>query len=96
MPASLITGMNTGVRISTIGIRSMVVPISRTISMITTSSSCGRSVSGSSRSLTIIGSSAMVISQEDTSAAATRNITIELVLPASRNTLNSSRGFSSR
>ncbi|MCY1550808.1 hypothetical protein D9M68_870870 [compost metagenome] len=88
--------MNTGVRISTMGIRSMHMPTSRTISMITTSSSCGRSTRGASRSLTSSGSSAMVISQDDTSAAATRNITTELVLPASRNTLNRSRGFSSR
>ncbi|MNE89083.1 hypothetical protein D3C80_1864640 [compost metagenome] len=78
------------------GIRSMAVPTASTTSMMVSSRSWGCSTSGSSRSLTIIGSSAMVISQDDTRAAATKNMITALVLPASRNTLNKSLGFNSR
>src|SRR5690606_41874708 len=52
------------------------------LSMITSMSSTGRSIRGSSRPLTVMGMLAAAINHADTCAAATRNMTMAEVLPA--------------
>ncbi|MOA68254.1 hypothetical protein D3C78_1957860 [compost metagenome] len=66
------------------------------ISMITSISSVGSSISGDSSSISCDGRSAMVIIHADTSEAATRNITMPVVWADTVKTWNSCDGFSSR
>ena len=69
-----------------VGVMSMAVPTTTTSTMIAISSRVWLSISGSSSSVTWPGRSAMVISQAETSEAATRNITTAVTLAAVRNT----------
>ena len=47
MPACLMMGIRTGVRIRMVGVRSSAVPTTKTSTMMTAISSIGRSISGS-------------------------------------------------
>ncbi|MNY60072.1 hypothetical protein D3C86_1965810 [compost metagenome] len=67
-----------------VGAMSITVPTSTISSMITSSSRVGLSMNGSSSSLSWPGRSAMLTSQAETMAAATRNITTDVVLAAPR------------
>ncbi len=82
MPALSTTGISTGVRISTVGVKSSAVPTITTMTIITAISRILLSMKGLSMFATSVGMLATVISQALTIAAATRNITIEVVLPA--------------
>ena len=69
-----------------VGVMSIAVPTTITSSMIITISSMGLPIKGSSSVTTLPGRSATVMSQADTSAAATRNITTPVVRAAETNT----------
>jgi hypothetical protein len=82
MPAALTTGISTGVRIRMVGVMSMAVPTMTTSSMIMSIISIWLSMKGLSSLMTSPGMSAMAMSQAETSAAATRNMTTAVVCPA--------------
>ena len=63
-----------------VGVMSMAVPTTITSTMIATSSRVGWAISGSSMATTLAGMSATVMSQAETMAAATRNITTAVIL----------------
>src|SRR5262252_6992477 len=82
MPAATTTGINTGVRISTVGTKSSAVPTTSTSAMIASISSVLSAMNGCTSLITSPGKSATVISQEATMEAATRNITTLVVFAA--------------
>ena len=86
MPAALTIGISTGVRIRIVGVMSSAVPTITTRTCMAIMSSIGLSMNGFSSAVTCPGSSAIVMSQADTSAAATRNMTIAVVSAAVTNT----------
>ncbi len=96
MPACLTMGMSTGVRMSTVGIRSSAVPTTTTRAIMASSSRVLCSIRGRSNSVTSPGMLAIVISQADTKAVATRNITTLEVLAAASIREGSSGSLSSR
>src|SRR5947207_15270724 len=82
MPAASTTGISTGVRIRIVGVMSIAVPTIITSTMIITISMMGLPRNGSSMPTTLPGRSATVMSHAETMAAATRNITIAVVVAA--------------
>ena len=82
MPALSTSGINTGVRISTVGVKSSAVPTTITSAIMMTISSILLPMKGSIILATSVGMLATVISQALTMAAATRNMTTAVVLPA--------------
>ncbi len=77
MPAVLIAGKRTGVRIIMVGVTSMEVPTSSTSRQMTSISSVGLERNGESSVVTVAGIFATVIIHEDTIAAAARNIIMD-------------------
>ena len=96
MPAVLMIGIRIGVRIRIVGVMSSAVPTITTMNMIANISSVWLPMKGFRRSTIWVEISDTVISQDDTSAAATRNITMLVVSAAETNTPYSSDHFSSR
>src|SRR5207245_11303812 len=96
MPAALTTGISTGVRIRMVGVMSIAVPTAITSTMIAIISSIGLPMKGWSSAIISCGICATVMSQDETSAAATRNMMIEVILAALTNTPKICEGFSSR
>ena len=86
MPAFLMIGIRIGVRIRIVGVMSSAVPTITTRTMIANISSVLLPMKGFSRSTTWLAISDTVISQDDTSAAATRNITTLVVSAAETKT----------
>jgi len=79
-----------------VGVKSSAVPITTTSTIMMNMSSVLLSRNGSSSLTTSPGMLATVISHALTMAAATRNITTAVVLPAARMSPYNSRSFSSR
>ncbi|MNI60443.1 hypothetical protein D3C73_1156590 [compost metagenome] len=94
--AARTTGISTGVRIKMVGVMSMAVPTTMTSTMMAAISRILLSMNGCSISTMLAGSSATVISQALTMAAAIRNMTIALVFAAPTNTAYNWLSFSSR
>ncbi|MCY1559318.1 hypothetical protein D9M68_963420 [compost metagenome] len=82
MPACMTTGISTGVRIISVGAKSSAVPTITTMTMITNISRILLPMKGSSMAATWLGTSEVVISQAETSAAAIRNTTTAVLLAA--------------
>src|SRR3954467_4246328 len=96
MPAVLMIGIRIGVRMRMVGVISSAVPTITTTIMIANIRSVLLPMKGFSKSTTWVEISDTVISQDDTSAAATRNITMLVVSAAETNTSYSCENFSSR
>src|ERR1700710_1697039 len=96
IPAVLMIGIRIGVRIRIVGVMSSAVPTMTTMIMIANIKSVLLPMKGFSRSTIWAEISDTVISQDDTSAAATRNITMLVVSAAETNTSYSCENFSSR
>ena len=77
IPAAFTAGSNTGVRIIIVGVTSMDVPTRSTIRQIININAVGCSINGARIPVTIDGTFATVIIQEDTIAAAARNMITE-------------------
>ena len=73
IPASSINGINTGVKIKTVGVKSITIPITNTANITTSNKTVGLPSKGSSNSVNMAGNSATVINQPVTLAAATKN-----------------------
>src|SRR3990167_566057 len=86
MPAASATGSITGTRIRMIGDISIAMPTAMMMATISSISRRGLSISGSSRPMISAGRSATVITQAATSAEATRNITMLVVVTADDST----------
>ena len=82
MPALSTTGISTGVRINTVGVKSSAVPTTTISAIMMNISSILLPIKGASMPATSVGMFATVISQALTMAAATRNITTAVVFPA--------------
>ena len=95
MPAALTAGSRTGVNIIIVGVTSIDVPTSRTIPAITNIRRVGWAINGARIPVTIDGIFPTVISQEDTMAAAARNIITEEDLAADTKQSISMDNFSS-
>ena len=95
MPAAFTTGISTGVSSKMVGVMSSAVPTTIVNSMIASINNLGLSNKGCSNSTTCAGKLATVISQADTMAAATRNITTAQVMDADTNSGTSFLKFSS-
>src|SRR3954453_7415427 len=95
MPATLMIGIRIGVRIRIVGVMSSAVPTMTTMTMIANISSVWLPMNGLSRSTIWVEISDTVISQDDTSAAATRNMTMLVVNAAETNTSYNCENFSS-
>ena len=74
IPAAFTAGSNTGVRIIMVGVTSMEVPTKSTIRQIININAVGCSINGARIPVTIDGTFATVIIQDDTMAAAARNM----------------------
>ena len=74
IPAAFTAGSNTGVRIIMVGVTSMEVPTRSTIRQIISINATGCSINGAKIPVTMDGTFATVIIQEDTIAAAARNM----------------------
>src|SRR3954468_20830381 len=96
IPAVLTIGIRIGVRMRIVGVMSSAVPTMTTTIMITNINNVLLPMNGFSRSTTWVEISDTVISQDDTSAAATRNITMLVVSAAETNTSHNCENFSSR
>ena len=77
IPAAVTAGNKTGVRIIMVGVTSMDVPTRRTITQMISINKIGCAINGARIPVTIDGIFATVISQEETIAAAARNIMTE-------------------
>src|SRR5436305_13990052 len=86
MPAVLMIGIRIGVRMRIVGVMSSAVPTITTTTMMANINSVLLPMNGLSRSTTWVEISETVISQDDTSAAATRNMTMLVVTAAEANT----------
>src|SRR5436305_12973401 len=95
MPAVLMIGIRIGVRMSIVGVMSSAVPTMTTTTMIANISSVLLPMKGFRRSTTWVEISDTVISQDDTSAAATTNMTMLVVTAEETNTANNCKTFSS-
>ena len=91
MPASLTSGISTGVRISTVGARSSGIATANTSSISTAISSSLLCMNGCIIAVTWPGISAMVMSQATTIDAATISMIAEQVLAAVSRMLGRSR-----
>src|SRR3954462_101746 len=96
MPAVLMIGIRIGVRIRIVGVMSSAVPTMTTMIMIANINSVLLPMKGFNRSTICAEISDTVISHDDTSAAATRNITMLVVSAAETKTSYSCENFSSR
>src|SRR5258708_36600837 len=96
MPAVLMIGIRIGVRIRIVGVMSSAVPTMTTMIMIANINRVLLPMKGCSRATICVEISETVISQDDTSAAATRNITMLVVSAAETKTSYSWESFSSR
>src|SRR3954471_9779 len=96
MRAVLMIGIRIGVRIRMVGVMSSAVPTITTTTMIANISSVLLPMKGCSRLTICADISETVISQDDTSAAATRNITMLVVTAAETKMSYSCENFSSR
>src|SRR5205085_9386839 len=86
IPAVLMIGIRIGVRIRIVGVISSAVPTITTTTMIANINSVLLPMKGLSKSTTCAEISETVISQDDTNAAATRNMTMLVVTAAETNT----------
>ena len=82
MPACLSTGINTGVMISTVGVKSSAVPTISTMIISAKVSSILLPISGCTRSASCCGMFAVVISHAETPAADTKNMMTAVVSAA--------------
>src|SRR5882724_3088701 len=96
MPAVLMMGIRIGVRMRIVGVISSAVPTITTTTMIANIRTVLLPMKGFSRSTTWFEISDTVISQDDTSAAATRNITMLVVTAAETKTSYNCENSSSR
>ena len=96
MPACLMAGNSTGVRIMMVGVTSMEVPTSSTSRQMTSIRTVGCAMKGVRMLVTMAGMLATVMTQEDTMAAAARNMMTEEDFAAEIRQSSTSRGFSSR
>ena len=96
MPALSTTGMRTGVRIKTVGVKSSAVPTITIRTIMTNINRILLSMKGDNILATSVGILATVINQALTMAAATRNITTAVVLPADKIKLYKALNLSSR
>src|SRR5436305_9048659 len=96
MPAVLTIGIRIGVRMRIVGVMSSAVPTMTTMTMIANIRRVLLPMKGLSRSTIWAEISDTVISQDDTSAAATRNITMLVVSAAETKTSYNCENFSSR
>src|SRR3954452_15144921 len=86
MPAVLMIGIRIGARMRIVGVMSSAVPTITTTPMMANINSVLLPMKGFSRSTTWVAISETVINQDDTSAAATRNITMLVVSAADTKT----------
>src|SRR4051794_18331973 len=86
MPAVLMIGIRMGVRIRIVGVMSSAVPTITTTTMMANINNVLLPMKGFSKSTTWAEISDTVISQDDTRAAATRNMTMLVVNAAETNT----------
>src|SRR5437879_11212295 len=96
MPAALTTGISTGVRIRMVGVMSIAVPTAITSTMIAIISSIWLPTKGPSSAIICQGIWATVTSQDETNAAATRNMMMDVILAEITNTTKPCEDFSSR
>ena len=96
MPACLTMGISTGVRIISVGAKSSAVPTTTTSAMITNISSVLLPMKGVSIAATWLGTSDVVISQPETSAAAMRKTTTAVLFAADTSSPYIARSGSSR
>src|SRR5712691_11646500 len=96
MPAALTTGISTGVRMRIVGVMSIAVPTAITSTMIAIISSVWLPMKGWSSAIICWGIWATVMSQDETSAAATRNMMTAVIFAALTNTLKICDSFISR
>jgi hypothetical protein len=85
MPAAFTTGIRTGVNNKMVGVMSKAVPTMMVMIMMVSINKRGLSSKGCSKEISCAGKLATVINQAETMAAATKNITMALVLAAATN-----------